>query len=168
MGALSTDRLGRGAVNEASWRSEVDRSCQYPVVVFFGSAVFWLLAGSVLALLASIKMHAPGFLAGADWLTFGRVRPAHLNTVIYGWGSMAGVGVMLWLEARLCRVRLPLQLPLVVGCALWNLAVAGGTLAILQGYGTSVEWLEFPRVWSSVFAGVFVVIMAASLLMFCR
>ena len=166
MGAAKVDRVYGVGEDQATWRSAVDQSCQYPVVVFFASAVFWLLVGSILALLASIKMHSPWFMAGADWLTFGRVRPAHLNTVIYGWGSMAGVGVMLWLEARLCRVKLPLQLPLVVGCALWNLGVAGGTLAILQGYGTSVEWLEFPQTWSFVFAGVFVIIMASSLLMF--
>jgi len=149
-----------------AWRAAVDRSCQYPVVLFLGSAVVWLLVGTLLALAASIKMHSPSFLADWDWLTFGRIRPAHLNAVIYGWGSMAGIGVLLWLEARLCQVKLPLQLLLVVGCALWNLAVAGGTLAILAGHGTSVEWLEFPRPWSFVFAGVFVAVMASSLMMF--
>ena len=101
MGTPTLDRPYDPGGYHAAWRSAVDQSCQYPVVVFFASAVFWLLAGSLLALLASVKMHSPGFMAGADWLTFGRVRPAHLNTVIYGWGSMAGVGVRLWLEARL-------------------------------------------------------------------
>jgi cytochrome c oxidase cbb3-type subunit 1 len=153
-------------VVEVTWRSAVDRSCQYPAVVFFASAVFWLLVGSALALVGSIKLHSPSFLADAQWLTFGRIRPAHLSTMIYGWGSMAGIGVLLWLEARLCRVRLPLQLPLVVGCALWNVGVAGGTWAILTGAGTSVEWLEFPYPWSFLFAAVFVVIMASSLMMF--
>ncbi len=161
-----TGEPGEGKFTEVAWRSAVDRSCQYPAVVFFASAVMWLLTGSVLALLASIKMHDPSFLASIEWLTFGRLRPAHLSVVIYGWGSMAGIGVLLWLEARLCRVKLPLQLPLVVGCALWNVGVAGGTLAILNGDGTSVEWLEFPYRWSFLFAAVFVVIMASSLMMF--
>jgi cytochrome c oxidase cbb3-type subunit 1 len=151
---------------QVAWRAAVDRSCQYPVVVFFASAVFWLLAGSALALVASIKMHHPSFLGGLDWLSFGRVRPAHLGTVIYGWGSLAGIGILLWLEARLCRVRLPLQLPLVVACVLWNFALVGGTISILAGHGTSVEWLEYPYIWSFLFAGVFVIVMASSLMMF--
>jgi cbb3-type cytochrome oxidase subunit 1 len=48
-------------------------------------------------------MHSPGFLTNREWLTFGHVRPVHLNTVIYGWASMAGIGTTLWIEARLCR-----------------------------------------------------------------
>lgn len=160
----ATGTSGRTAA--VAWRGEVDASCAWPVMAFFGSAIFWLLAGSVLALLASIKMHTPGFLAGAEWLTFGRVRPAHLNAVIYGWASMAGVGVLLWLQARLARVRLPLQGLLIVGCALWNLGVVGGILSILTGSSTGVEWLEFPYPWSFLFAGVFAVVMAASMMMF--
>jgi cytochrome c oxidase cbb3-type subunit I len=156
----------RAVLERVGWRGDVDGSCQVPVGLFFVSAIAWLMVGTVLALLASLKMHVPGFLDGTDWLTFGRVRPAHLNTMIYGWGSMAGVGVMLWLEARLCRVRLPLQLLLVVGVVLWNVGVAGGTIGILTGAQTGVEWLEFPYPWSFLFAGVFAVVMAASLMMF--
>ncbi len=151
---------------DVAWRAEVDRSCRAPVGFFFASAVFWLLVGTVLALVGSLKMHSPEVLANWDFLTFGRIRPAHLNTTIYGWASMAGVGVLLWLQARLSRVRLPLSGLLVAGCALWNVAVAGGTVEILAGRGTSVEWLEFPYFWSFVFAAVFGVVMVASLTMF--
>ncbi len=151
---------------EVRWRAGVDESCRYPVLLFYASAVFWLLVGTVLAIIASVKMHSPGFLDSWEWLTFGRVRPAHLNAMIFGWASMAGVGTLLWLEARLCRVQLRLQLLLVVGCALWNVGVAGGVLAIFNGGSTSVEWLEIPYSWSFVFSGVFAVVMAASIMMF--
>lgn len=93
--------LPEGLPGDRLSRIQIDRSCRQTVVWYVVSAVAWLFAGSLLALLASIKMHSPGFLADADWLTFGRVRPAHLSTMIYGWGSMAGVGVLLWLQARL-------------------------------------------------------------------
>jgi cytochrome c oxidase cbb3-type subunit I len=125
-------------------RAEIDRSCRLPVMFMYGSAVFWLVLGSVFALVASLKMHIPGFLADAAWLTFGRVRPAHLNTMIYGWASLAGIGTLLWLQARLSRVRLPWSRILVGVGILWNVIVAIGTVAILSGHGTSVEWLEFP------------------------
>jgi cytochrome c oxidase cbb3-type subunit I len=151
---------------DLAWRADVDRSCRVPVGFFFASAVFWLLVGTLLAVLAAKKMHTPEFLADWEFLTFGRIRPAHLNTTIFGWASMAGVGVLLWLEARLCRVRLPLGGLLVAGGTLWNVAVAGGTYEILAGRGTSVEWLEFPYFWSFFFAGVFGVVMVASIMMF--
>jgi len=33
------------------------------LLALFGGAAFWLVAGSVLAMIASIKFHAPDFLA---------------------------------------------------------------------------------------------------------
>ena len=123
---------------------EVDRSCRWPVGMLLVSGAAWLIVGSALALLASIKMHTPVFLDDVEWLTFGRVRPAHLNTMIYGWASMTGMGVLLWLQARLSRVRLPLRWLLIVTTIFWNALVLVGSAAILAGYGTSVEWLEFP------------------------
>ena len=40
--------------------AEIDASCRVPVLFFFISGLAWLLAGTVLALVASIKLHTPG------------------------------------------------------------------------------------------------------------
>jgi len=125
-------------------RSAIDASARLPVLLFFGTAIFWLLIGSLLALVASFKMSIPGFLDNEAWLTFGRVRPAHMNTVIYGWASAAGIGVGLWLMARLCRVAMMHTSLLIVAAIFWNLGVLVGTLGILAGDSRSIEWLEFP------------------------
>jgi len=42
-----------------SERQAIDASCRAPVLLFMGSAVVWLMVGTVLALLASIKMQQP-------------------------------------------------------------------------------------------------------------
>ena len=89
-------------------------------------------------------MHAPDFLSGTAFLTWGRIRPAHLNALIYGWGSMAGMGTAIWLMARLCRTTLRHPLLLIGGAAFWNLGVLMGILGILIGQSTGYEWLEFP------------------------
>ncbi len=125
-------------------RAVLDDSTRLPVLVWFGSSVFWLLLGSVLGLLAALKMHHPWLLADWSWLTFGRVRPAHLNLVAYGWASMAGVGTSLWLMTRLCRVALVYPRLLVVSAMIWNVGTGIGFVGILSGGSTSVEWLEFP------------------------
>lgn len=143
----------KGALREdaAGERAAIDASLRTPVMFFFASAVFWLLFGSVLGLAAAIKMVWPGVLDDAAWLTFGRVRPAHLNTVIYGWASSAGIGVGIWLMARLCRVALvpgrngiPGRGLLLAAGVVWNVGVAAGTAGILAGQSRSIEWLEFP------------------------
>lgn len=125
-------------------RAEIDASTRGPVLLFFGSAVFWLLVGSVLGLLAAWKLTHPGLLDSLGFLTFGRIRPAHLNAVVYGWASSAGIGVGLWLMARLCRTPL-LHTKLLIGAAIfWNLGLLVGILGILAGDSRSIEWLELP------------------------
>ena len=128
----------------AASRLEIDRSCKVPVMLWYVSSVVWLIAGSALALVAAIKLHTPGFMDNQEWLSFGRVRPAHLNTVAYGWASMSGIGTMLWLMARLSRQPLPWRLGISLGCIAWNVLIAIGTWQILIGNSTSIEWLEFP------------------------
>jgi cytochrome c oxidase cbb3-type subunit 1 len=122
----------------------IDRSTRGPVLLFLVSAIGWLLIGTVLALISSWKMHDPGFLGAWEWLTFGRVRPAHMNTVVYGWSTNAAFAVSLWLMARLCRTTLRHAGLLYASGAAWNIGVAIGTFGILRGDSTSIEWLEFP------------------------
>jgi len=137
----------------------IDRSCAVPCIAFYASAMFWLMAGTLFAMLASIKMHHPEFLADFAWLTFGRVRPAHLNTVAFGWASMAGIATLLWLMCRLCRVPLPMPQALVGAAVLWNVGVTLGTGAILAGYSEGIEWLEFPP-YAAIFLFLAFAIMA--------
>lgn len=134
-------------------RAEIDAAARGPFLAFVLTAMFWLLIGSLLAMIAAIKMHTPGFLSEQDWLTFGRVRPAHLNTVIYGWSSAGCIAVGLWLMSRLSRA--PLQFPRALGFAaiLWNIGNVVGLVGVLGGQSTSVEWLEYPP-----FAAVFLLV----------
>ena len=113
-------------------------------MVLFLSAAVWLVIGSAFALVASIKFHAPGFLADCAWLTYGRVRPAGFNCMLYGFCMPAGLGVALWLLARLGRTRLALPGLVTVGAVCWNLGVAVGVGGILAGGSTGFANLEMP------------------------
>jgi cytochrome c oxidase cbb3-type subunit 1 len=134
----------RGAACSPIAAADIDISCRLPLVVLFLSAAVWLVVGSAFALIASIKFHAPGFLADCAWLTYGRVRPAGFNCMLYGFCMPAGLGVALWLLARLGRTRLALPGLVTVGAVCWNLGVAAGLLGILTGGSTGFENLEMP------------------------
>src|SRR5262249_13846866 len=84
-------------------------------------ATVWLVVGTLIGLITSIKLHWPEFLPYA-WLSFGRVRPAHTNLVILGWSSLVLVGLSLYVVSRTSRV--PLWSPRLarISLALWNLA----------------------------------------------
>jgi cytochrome c oxidase cbb3-type subunit 1 len=121
-----------------------DRSSRAPAFAFISSAMLWLVLGSVFGLMSALKFQAPDWLASSALLTFGRVRPVHLNLVIYGWLSMAGIGVALWMLPRLLKTELVGGRYAVAGAAVWNLGVASGATAILLGWTDGMEWLEIP------------------------
>lgn len=128
-------------------RAEIDRTTRLPVVFFFTSGAVWLLIATVLGLISQIKLVSPGFLDFCGF-HYGRVQPAYWNALLYGWAFQAGLGVMVWIMARLCRTPLRNPVTLVVAGHFWNLGVTAGVVGILAGYGTPMKWLEFPPfVW---------------------
>jgi cytochrome c oxidase cbb3-type subunit 1 len=130
---------------ELSFRVLSDISASGPVIVFFISAVLWLLIGTIFGLIASFKFNFPDWLGSSPALTFGRVRPAHLNAVIYGWSSLAIAGCYVWLTARLCRTEVAWPKLLYLSAVLWNIGVLYGVISILGGGSQGMEWLEFPK-----------------------
>jgi len=112
--------------------------------VLFVSAAVWLVIGSTFFLIASIKFHSPEFLGNVRWLTYGRVWPAAVNSLLYGFGVQAGLGVALWLVVRLGDTPLLQRGLVTLGAAFWNLGVTVGALGILAGDSTGYENLEAP------------------------
>ena len=124
---------------------DIDASCRVPLLLMFVSAAKWLVIGSLFGLIASIKFHSPNFLADCPWLTYGRVRPATVNIMLYGFCLQAGLGIALWLFARLGRARLAQGAMITLGAVILNLGVLAGVLGILAGDSTGFENLEMPR-----------------------
>src|SRR5437899_12734695 len=104
-----------------------------------------MLAGFV-----SFKLPTPDLLSDISFLTWGRLQPAHMNVMVYGWASMAGMGTAIWLMARLCRTVLRFPLLLVAGAAFWNVGVLIGLGAILLGDSTGFQWPEFPAYGAAI------------------
>src|ERR1700747_3493134 len=113
-------------------RALIDASTRVPVLMFYASAIVWLLIGTLLAGFVSFKMHSPDWLSNVSFLTWGRLRPVHMDVMIYGWASMVGMGTAVWLMARLCRTTLRHPLLLVTGAWFWNIGIAIGVTAILM------------------------------------
>ena len=147
-------------------RARIDASTRVPVLMFYASAMVWLLIGTLLAILVSFKTHAPDFLSDVSFLTWGRLRPVLVNVGIYGWASMAAMGTATWLMARLCRTTLRHPLLIVAGAWFWNIGVLIGLVAILMGYSTGYQWLEFPPYVALILLLAYALIMSWAVLMF--
>lgn len=129
---------------ELQARIEADRSSNLVVGICFTLAVFWLILASFAGLISSIKLHEPDWLSSLNWLTFGRIRPMHVNLVAYGWSSMAGIGVALWLIPRLLKTKLMGASWAIGGGVLWTIGVLWGLHGIATGQTDGMEYLEFP------------------------
>src|SRR6266542_1315585 len=147
-------------------RALIDASTRVPVLIFYTSAVAWLILGTLLAGFVSFKLHTPDLLSDISFLTWGRVRPAHMNVMVYGWASMAGMGTAIWLMARLCRTVLRYPLLLVAGAGFWNLGVLLGVGGILLGDSTGYQWLEFPSYAAIILFVAYALVASWEVLMF--
>ncbi len=126
----------RTVVAEA-WRSA-------GMLVLFAGAALWLFVASLLALLNSLNFHAPGFLAGHAWSSYGRLHAAHNAALLYGFAVPSALGLALWLLCRLGRTTLAGPVVVFLGAFFWNFALTLGVAAILCGGSTGFEYFELP------------------------
>ena len=132
----------------------VDASARAPVLACLLSSVHWLVVGTFLLVYASSLRHPQDAFPVLGWFvdlsnnfsffTFGRVWPAGIDALVYGWASTAGLGLAVWVLARTGRT--PLRAPEVLLAAIvfWNIGVAIGLTGIFIGWSTGIELLEFP------------------------
>ncbi len=124
--------------------ARVEASCRLPVLFLAFSGVKWLAFGALFALLASVQLYHPTFMEGCPWVTYGRLRPAAVNILAYGFALQTAFALALWLIARLGRVTLANPLGLFIAGYFWNVAVAVGVFGIVAGDATGFDLLEFP------------------------
>ncbi len=104
----------------------------------------WLLVFPTIGALVSTKFNYPEFLGGASWLTFGRLRPIHVNGVIWGAFSTIFIGLTHYVVPRLCGVRLAgaaFSRPLLW---LWNVNLTAFVVLLALGGNRGWEVGELP------------------------
>ena len=137
--------LSEDAVQNLVPTCEIDASCRWPVLFLFTKASFWLALSGILWLVSSIQLFSPDFWSVCPWITVGRLRPAAWNIFIYGFTVPSGLGVLLWMLARLGNAPLKHGGMVIFSGVVWNLGVLAGLYGILRGDNTGFSWLEFPR-----------------------
>ena len=110
-----------------------------------------LLVSAFFGLLVSIKFHAPGFLDGHGWDTWGRLRYDHTQGILYAWLGNAFLAFLYYAVPILARRNYTSErLGWVIFWA-WNaVAVVGGWSLVLAGKSQPLEWAEFPLVIAAV------------------
>jgi cytochrome c oxidase cbb3-type subunit I/II len=126
---------------------------------WFLFSVLWFPFFASVGFLLAIKFFFPDFLGADAWLTFGRIRPAHVNGVLFGFVSSGLLGSMLYITPRLCAHQLRFPNLAKIAAYLWNAALLGGIIWILLGGSQGREYAELP--WVIDIAVMAVLIMLA-------
>jgi len=112
--------------------------------LWFLMSVLWFPFFAAFGFILAIKFFLPDFIGDTSWFTFGVVRPAHTNGVLFGFISSGLLGVMLWIVPRLCATQLYRPRLAMLAAILWNGAILGGIIWILLGGSQGREYAELP------------------------
>ncbi|MCU7695067.1 cbb3-type cytochrome c oxidase subunit I [Haoranjiania flava] len=77
---------------KAALRTAVAPELSRLVIWYLITATFWLIFGTTVGEYLGIKFVAPD-ADSLSWLSFGRLRPVHTNTVFWGWASLGMLGL---------------------------------------------------------------------------
>jgi cytochrome c oxidase cbb3-type subunit 1 len=106
----------------------------------------WLLVFPTVGVLVSTKFNFPDFLDGSPWLTFGRLRPIHVNGVIWGAFSTLFIALCLYIVPRLSGVRLWKEQWTYPLLWVWNLNLAVAVILLGHGWNRGWEAGELPLI----------------------
>ena len=122
--------------------------------------MFWLIVTPSVGVALSGLFNYPDYLGTNNLgLTFGRLRPVHVNGVIFGAFSTLFIGECYYLVPRLCGVRVVRGEWGVPLAWVWSLALLAGLISLPFGYNHGLEAGELP-----LFAEIplFIVVAAAT------
>src|SRR5437899_9965797 len=108
--------------------------------------LFWLMLFPTVGVIASTKFVFPDFLGRIPWLTFGRIRPIHVNGVIWGAYSTLFIGLSLYIVPRLAGARLWKEQWDFALLWVWNLNLALAVVLLALGWNRGWEAGEFAEV----------------------
>ncbi len=101
----------------------IDTQARGPLLLLLGSGLVWLVLSGILALITSIQLHTPAFMADCAWFTVGRAQALRETTFVYGWGANVGLGIGLWIFG-------------VPNPVLWG--VLAGIASVIPSIGTAI------------------------------
>ncbi len=111
---------------------------------FFATSALWLSVALLLGLTAAYQMVAPDLLPSVPQLSFGRLRPTHINLVIFGFLLPAYFGGFLHVVPAVCRSQLPSERMANFAVWYWNLLCLGILFALPHGLTQGREYAELP------------------------
>lgn len=110
------------------------------------TSAFWFAAATSFGLIGAGYLIAPDFLANIEYIHFGRIRPMHINAVLFGFVTPGLLAAAFYYFTKLLRTEIFSEKLGVVTAVFWNITVTAGMVGIATGHTQGREYAELP--WS--------------------
>ena len=108
------------------------------------TSAIWFAAATSFGMIGAGYLIAPDFLANIEYIHFGRVRPMHINAVLFGFVTPGLLAVAFHYFPKLLHTELYSHKLGVISAIFWNIMVAAGVISISLGYTQGREYAELP------------------------
>ncbi len=122
------------------------------IYAYVAISAFWLVFGTLVGEYLGIRFVWPDF--GVEpWLSFGRLRPIHTNTVFWGWASLGMLALALYVIPKTSRNKLYSIKLAWISLILINISVITGDLFLAMGINNGgQEYREYIWPVMAIFA----------------
>ncbi len=122
---------------------EFTRKPKSAALAFVIAGAVWFLAGTLYGLFSAIHLMAPEFFNNISYFAFSRIRPTHVNTVLYGFSVTTFIGIGLYYTPALLKTKLWSEPLGWVSFFFWNLTVLSGPIFFPMGMSQGREYMEY-------------------------
>ncbi|MGD8986217.1 MAG: cbb3-type cytochrome c oxidase subunit I [Desulfobacteraceae bacterium] len=102
----------------------------------------WFAFATSFGMIAAGYLIAPDFMANIGFLVFGRIRPIHVNLVLFGFVTQGLLAAAFYFVPRLLQTELYSEKLGLAAAVVLNLAVVAGIVGLAAGYTQGREYAE--------------------------
>jgi cytochrome c oxidase cbb3-type subunit 1/cytochrome c oxidase cbb3-type subunit I/II len=102
----------------------------------------WFAFATSFGMIAAGYLIAPDFMANIGFLVFGRIRPIHVNLVLFGFVTQGLLAAAFYFVPRLLQTGLYSEKLGLAAVVILNLAVVAGIVGLAAGYTQGREYAE--------------------------
>lgn len=106
------------------------------------TSAFWMVVATSMGLLGATELIAPDLTENIGWLVFGRIRPIHVNLVLFGFVTPGLLSAAFYYVPRLLRTELYSEKLGFITVLAWNVTLVFAVVSLALGYSQGREYAE--------------------------
>jgi len=106
------------------------------------TSAFWFVVATSMGLLGATELMAPDLTENIGWLVFGRIRPIHVNLVLFGFVTPGLLAAAFYYVPRLLRTELYSEKLGFITVLAWNITLVFAVVSLALGYSQGREYAE--------------------------